>query len=204
MEQENVPTKDTKPAKKGKKWLLIVLIVLIVLLAGIITYLLVKKSQTKGTATSTASATVTVTASAKKTTTKTPAKTTTKTATSEESVAQTDTSQGPDEEAINSSKTVAQNFIEARKSRDLDEAKPYVTDAFLAKYSQESFAGTSSPGVGSFDIGNVTVVESGAKYDVSVTVHWILGGEESGTTVWTLHIVKQDNEFLVDDYVAPM
>ena len=207
MEQENTKPEEEKPKdlpseKKSEKrrWLIIVLIILAVILVGLIIYLLVGKSNAKTV--TTVSPTPTVTIAATRPSTKTPAKTATKPATPEPTQAQS--AESSEEAAVNGSKTVAQNFMTARFHRDLNEAKPYVTEDFLSKYDQSAFAGASSPGVGSFDIGNVTIVESGKKYNVSVTVHWILGGEESGTTVWTLNVVKQDNKYLVDDYIAPM
>lgn len=189
-----------KKKPKSKLWLIIVLVIIILVLTGLIVWMMVKNKKSTASNQSSATATATVTTTAIKTATKTATKTAVKTATATVAAV---SGEGPDETAANEVKITANHFMQARYDRSLDEAKPYVTDAFLAKYNPEGFAGTSSPGVGSFEIGAVSSTGSD-KYDASVTVHWILGGEPSGDTTWTLHIVKQNGKYLVDDYIAPM
>jgi hypothetical protein len=93
---------------------------------------------------------------------------------------------------------VAENFMEARKQRDLELAKPYVTEKFYNSTTQADFAGASSPSLGKYNVLSVSYFDKEEFYKVMVEVHWYLQGEESGTSTWELFIVEEDGKMLVD------
>jgi len=183
---------EPKKSKKGL-WLIVLLVIIIVALIGLVAWMI---TNNKTDSSDQVSQTTTPSVLTSKTLSETATKTTATTATAV-------SAEGPDDSSTNEIKTLSNHFMQARKNRDLEEARPYLTSAFLDKYDQGSFAGVSSPGVGSFEIGDINSNGTN-KYSASVAVHWILGGEPSGDTTWTLTVVKQGDEYLVDDYTSPM
>jgi len=98
---------------------------------------------------------------------------------------------------LNSAKAVVSNFMEAYVNRSLDQARPYMTDAFYNSYSQADFAGVSSPSRDRFDIISAEVKQSGAVYGVKAYLYLKLNGADSGTNVLQLDVVKDGTKFLV-------
>lgn len=101
--------------------------------------------------------------------------------------------------SLDKAQDVAENFLDARQARDINLAEPYVTAEWLANNTQVSFAGASSPSLGSYDNLSVEYLTATNLYRVTVTTHWFLQGAESGTETWTLNIVHEDGSFLVDE-----
>lgn len=97
----------------------------------------------------------------------------------------------------NSVKMSAANFLNARKLRNIEYAKPFVTAEYLSATSQAEFAGTSSPSFGKYEITKYQYIQSTDKYQVTATIHWYLQGTESGASAWTITLVKQGDKYLV-------
>lgn len=193
MDQKEIVRQSIAKKPKRKIWLVILIIAVIIILLWLIGWLTyawrtnVKKIyELQNTSTSTSATSSASTPSANK------------------SISSTSTSGSSEDQYLTSCQETAQGFMDARKDRDLEEAKPYVTSDFLANYDAASFAGVSSPGVDSFDVGDVKIMSKDANYDIPITVHWILSGEPSGDTNWTLYSIIIDGKCLVNDYDAPM
>jgi len=184
----------TKPLPQPRPYRGLI-IVLIVLLLGVLIYLAIKIVNSNQGTSVTATATATI---APETSTTPAAKIIipTKTTTA------TQSGQGMDEEAINGSKIVAQYFMNARIDRSLEEARPYVTENFLSDNTQDGFAGTSSPSMDNYEIQDVSIVSSGKKYRVSIKTNWLLNGQDAGSTIWTIDVVNENDQFLVDSYAT--
>jgi hypothetical protein len=95
--------------------------------------------------------------------------------------------------------TAAEKVLDARKDRSLEEAKAYVTATFLQKNTQASFAGVSSPSFGKYTQVSAKNTATPDLYEVTATVHWMLQGEETGTSEWKLYVVNQNGKFLVNE-----
>lgn len=94
---------------------------------------------------------------------------------------------------------VVAKFLDARKTRNLGNAKSYVTESYLDETDQESFAGASSPSFGKYTILSATYLPLADLYKISVKAHWFLQGSESGTSIWDCYLVKKDGKFLVNE-----
>lgn len=101
-------------------------------------------------------------------------------------------------ENLNKAQDVAGKYLNARKARDLQQARPYMTKAFADTMTQETFAGVSSPSFGSYTDMNAQYISDAGIYQVFANVHWMLQGVESGVSVWKLDIVRQSGSFLVN------
>ncbi len=132
-------------------------------------------------ATSTETTTATATAKASKTPTATPT---------------TVPTEDPSKD-LNSAKAVASNFLDAYIRRNLEQAKPYMTDAFYQSYDQESFAGVSSPSRDRYEIVNAEAVKQGYVYSVKAYLYFKLNGEDVTTDVLQMDVVKDATKFLV-------
>ncbi len=104
--------------------------------------------------------------------------------------------QSNDEDEIRS---VVDTFMQARLDRDLEQVKPYVTEEFLLKHDQESFAGTSSPSMSNYEITDIEYVSSD-RYSISIQTSWKLNGDDAGTQNWTLVAIKSNDGYKIDDY----
>ncbi|MDD2752888.1 MAG: hypothetical protein PHN59_07115, partial [Candidatus Omnitrophica bacterium] len=109
-----------------------------------------------------------------------------------------DTSAGS-ETNLNLAKEAASGYLSARMTRDLEKAKPYMTDAFYAKMNQETFAGVSSPSFGSFSGMEGKYLSNADLYRITAKVHWLLQETESGISTWTLDVVNQNGKLLVNE-----
>lgn len=94
---------------------------------------------------------------------------------------------------------LADAFMQARLSRNIDEAKPYVTDQFLSKYDQGAFAGTSSPSLDDYEITDIKYI-GGNTYQIIVQTTWLLNGDEAGNEDWTLIVTRDNKSYKVNDY----
>lgn len=103
---------------------------------------------------------------------------------------------------LNSAKAAVVNFLSAYVDRDLEQAKPYMTEAFYKTYSQDSFAGVSSPSRGEYEITGAEVLKQGYVYKVKAYLHLMLSGSESGTEVLEFEVVKDGNTYLVSSLTA--
>lgn len=100
---------------------------------------------------------------------------------------------------IKAAKTVAGKYLAARITRDLANAKPYMTDEFYAKMTQEEFAGVSSPSMGKYKVLTAQYLSAADQYKVKARIYWYLQGKLTDTSIWTFYIIKEDDEFLVND-----
>jgi hypothetical protein len=95
--------------------------------------------------------------------------------------------------------TLADAFMQARLSRNLERVKPYVTEDFLDKYDQKIFAGSSSPSLDDYEITDIRYV-GGNTYRILVQTNWILNGDEAGSQDWTLIATKTKKDYKINDY----
>ena len=102
--------------------------------------------------------------------------------------------------AIDDVKDVANRFMEAKLERDLESAKPYMTDELIKSTTSDAFAGTSSPSMDRFEITNAQAVKTPNTYAVDVTSYWKLNGDDSGNLKYQLTIIKKDNNYLVSQF----
>lgn len=100
---------------------------------------------------------------------------------------------------INSAKAVVTNFLDAKKTRSLENAKPYMTASLYASSNQDSFAGTSSPSMGRYTIQSGEYLTAADLYQVKVRVYQNLGGQEAGYSDNTYNVVNQSGQFLVNE-----
>lgn len=104
-----------------------------------------------------------------------------------------------DAEKLKNAKDVASKFLDARKTRSLTNATPYVTADYLKNTTTQEFAGTSSPSFGNYSIDAAKYLQSADLYEVTATTHWFLQGTESGTETWKIYVVNQNGKFLVNE-----
>lgn len=102
-------------------------------------------------------------------------------------------------ENLAKAKAVAEKYLDARKTRDIANAYNYMTNEFQKKMTQEEFAGVSSPSFGSYSDVTAEYIPADKEYKVTATIHWMLQGEESNTSTWTLNVVNNAGNFQVDD-----
>jgi len=117
--------------------------------------------------------------------------TVTDTATTESSVASTDS-------GTSLATTSLSNYLTAKKTRGLENAKPYMTSTFYKSYSQSTFAGVSSPSMNRFDILSVAAKEVGTSYTATTKLWYSLQGQEVGYFPNTYEIIKVGSQYLVN------
>lgn len=127
----------------------------------------------------------------------TPSSTTASSKTSTASSTPTATATQDPDKNLNSARAVVSNFLEAYISRDLEQAKPYMTDTFYNSYNQADFAGVSSPSRDRFEIVSAEVKQPDAEYGVKAYVYLKLDGEDVGTSVLEFSVLKQGDRLLV-------
>ena len=164
---------------------IIVLVVVILALTGLLYWQMKNLNAAK-------KATASVTA----TTTATVSQTPTKTAT--ETVSQTSTLTSDDQTP--QVRTAAEGFLNAYVRRNLEEAKPYMTAVYFATWTQEGFAGVSSPGRVDFKIVDIATVAD--RWEVEAQVNLQLNGEEVGHESWQVDVFFEDGKYLVGDMKA--
>ncbi len=103
------------------------------------------------------------------------------------------------ETGIASAKAVVEKFLEAKQTRLLANAKPYMTESFYSSFTQEGFAGTSSPSMGRFEIVSAEFVEAAGLYEVKAKLYLNLNGEETGSSDNSYMVVDEDGTFLVNE-----
>jgi len=103
------------------------------------------------------------------------------------------------EKELASAKVAVQKFLEAKQTRLLENAKPYMTESFYASNNQEGFAGTSSPSMGRFEVNSAKFVEAAGLYEVKTKVYSVLNGQETGYDENSYFVVDEDGTFLVNE-----
>lgn len=98
---------------------------------------------------------------------------------------------------LNSVKAVVANFMQAYVARNLEQAKPYMTDEFLSSFTSADFAGVSSPSRDRFEIVSASVVEADKRFYTKVYLYFKLDGADSGTSILELNTIKDGSKFLV-------
>jgi hypothetical protein len=100
---------------------------------------------------------------------------------------------------LDMAKEVTKNFLDAKKTRGLTNAKPYTTDAWYKATNQEEFAGVSSPSMGRFIISKAEYLSAADLYKITATVYQNLQSEEVGYSVNSYMVVDQNGNFLVNE-----
>ena len=107
---------------------------------------------------------------------------------------------GPDEN-LTAAKAVVKNFLDAKKTRSLENAKPYMTTAFYSSSNQEGFAGTSSPSMGRYTISTAEYLSAADLYKVKARVYQNLQNEEVGYSDNSYMVAVEDGDFLVNEVI---
>ena len=102
------------------------------------------------------------------------------------------------EENIEQAENVVKNFIEAKKSRDFNEGKPYMTQDYAKNLNQEIFAGVSSPSIGRYEIISTSCLDNNDAYVVTCKVYQNLQNEEVGYSENIYYLKKEKGLLLVD------
>jgi len=103
------------------------------------------------------------------------------------------------EEGLASARAVVEKYLEAKQTRSLENAKPYMTESFYNSFTQETFAGVSSPSMGRFEITSAEFVEAAGLYEVKTKVYFMLNGEETGSGDFSFMVVDENGKFLVNE-----
>jgi len=175
----------TKKQRRNTIIWIISLAVVVLALAGLLIWQMKRLNEAKIAANASPMPTVTVTQTASKTATKTATITPTATPTSTAS-----------EGSTTQARAAADGFLTAYVSRNLTEAKPFMTDAFYATWTQDGFAGTSSPGRLNYQIVDLTTVAD--RWEVQAKVNLTLSGEDAGYESWQLDVVLEGEKHLVN------
>ncbi len=91
-----------------------------------------------------------------------------------------------------------ENYILAKKTRNLEKAKIYMSVEYYNSTNQEKFAGPSSPQIGRYKIASIEYSPNDYIYKTKVKVYQNLQEQEAGYTENTFDIIKVSGEFLVD------
>lgn len=94
---------------------------------------------------------------------------------------------------------VVTKFLNAKKTRDLAQAEPYMTKDLQKNFTEESFSGVSSPSMGRFVLGQSEYLESADLYQVKAKIYENLNGDEVGYAENTYLLVKDGTSFLVNE-----
>jgi membrane-bound inhibitor of C-type lysozyme len=95
--------------------------------------------------------------------------------------------------------SLVENYMIAKKSRDLEEAQPYMTTKLLNSLDQEKFAGPSSPQMGRYEIISVDYLVNEEVYEVIVRIYQNLQEKEVGYIDNIYHIVNENESFLISN-----
>ena len=122
------------------------------------------------------------------------------TASSATSVTGTQTSSDPNAKAnLNKAKEVVTKFLEAKQTRSLDNAKPYMTEDYYKSSNAEGFAGTSSPSMGRFELTSAKYIEAAGLYEVKAKVYSVLQQQEVGYSENSYMVLNSNGTFLVNE-----
>ena len=100
---------------------------------------------------------------------------------------------------LDAAKAVVKKFLDAKKTRSLENAKPYMTTAFYNSTNQADFAGTSSPSMGRYTILTAEYLSNADLYQVKARVYQNLQNEEVGYSDNTYMVVSEGGKFLVNE-----
>jgi len=100
---------------------------------------------------------------------------------------------------IESSRTVVLGFLAAKQKRNFDFAKPYMTAELQAKYTQDTFAGTSSPSIGRYEITKAEFLEAAGFVQVTARVYQNLNSVEVGYSDNIYNVVPEGNRNLINE-----
>lgn len=101
--------------------------------------------------------------------------------------------------AVESSRTVVLGFLAAKQKRNFDFAKPYMTLDLQAKYTQETFAGVSSPSMGRYEITKAEFLDAAGFVQVTARVYQNLNGVEVGYSDNIYNVVPEGNQYLINE-----
>lgn len=194
--EEGQESSAKTPEVKTKKtdWFVIILIVLIVALL-VALFLVMRSSSSSSTGDTAASPSVSASVTATATI---PASATTTASTTASPAASASTTSA-DSANITAVNKVLTDFLNAKQSRSLAAATPFMTADLAGSYSQESFAGVSSPTMSRFEITATSATTVGKTYTANARVYQSLNGSEVGYSDNTYEIVKSGTSFLVNN-----
>lgn len=105
------------------------------------------------------------------------------------------------EENTKNIEKLIENFMLAKKSRDLKMAKPYMTNEFYDSTNQETFAGPSSPQMEKYEISSIDYLVNEDIYKITVKIYQNLQGKEVGYNENIYEIIDENKTFLIDNEV---
>lgn len=100
---------------------------------------------------------------------------------------------------LNSAKAVVAKFIDAKKTRDLANAKPYMTTIFFNSTNQEEFAGVSSPALNRYEITGSEYLENADLYQVTAKLTYTLQGADAGYYINNYMVENDSGKFLLNE-----
>lgn len=100
---------------------------------------------------------------------------------------------------LNKAKEVVTKFLEAKQTRSLENAKPYMTEDYYKSSNAEGFAGTSSPSMGRFELTSAKYVEAAGLYEVKAKVYSVLQQQEVGYSENSYMVLNNNGTFLVNE-----
>lgn len=100
---------------------------------------------------------------------------------------------------LDAAKAVVKKFLDAKKTRSLENAKPYMTTSYYQSQDQGGFAGTSSPSMGRYTITKAEYLTAADLYKVTAKVYQNLQNEEVGYSENVYMVENQSGKFLVNE-----
>lgn len=100
---------------------------------------------------------------------------------------------------LNSAKAIVAKYLDAKKTRDIANAKLYMTANLYASTTQEEFAGTSSPSLNRYEITGAEYLENADLYQVTAKLTYTLQGADAGYYINNYMVENDDSEFLINE-----
>jgi len=107
----------------------------------------------------------------------------------------------PDEIAVKEAvEEVVIGFLQAKQSRDFENAKPFLSSDFAETIDPMAFAGTSNPHTGRFDIQDIQLLSDGKTYKVDARVYQEYTGEgDIGYNNNSYYVKLFGDHYLIDN-----
>ncbi|HLB32391.1 MAG TPA: hypothetical protein VJL27_02445 [Patescibacteria group bacterium] len=100
---------------------------------------------------------------------------------------------------LTAAKAVVTKYLDAKKTRSLANAKPYMTATLYNSTNQEEFAGASSPGLSSYTITAAEYLENADLYRVTAKLTYTLQGADAGYYINNYMVENTNGQFLVNE-----
>jgi len=113
----------------------------------------------------------------------------------------TDTATSTDISTTNltGAKAVVAKYLDAKKTRELASAKPYMTATFYSSTNQEEFAGASSPSLNRYTITAAEYLTNADLYRVTAKLTYTLQGADAGYYINDYMVENTNGKFLVNE-----